>query len=135
MFRSINFSHLLRRRVVKILPMHGVSAIGLKLLGLEASSTADPLAISLIAAVFHWWGTAEWAQQKLKMSTSAGMRAGHFLNTTYPILSNGDGVEAAFIFFMTLKISEAVKGEQSIWTSGGGGEGIQSGWMKLFGSA
>ena len=53
LFCRMNFSHRLRRRVVKILPIHGVSAIGLKFPGFVASSAAGPFAISLIAAVFH----------------------------------------------------------------------------------
>jgi hypothetical protein len=53
LFSRMNFSHRFRRRVVKTLPIHGVRAMGLKLLGFAASSAADPFAISLIAAVFH----------------------------------------------------------------------------------
>lgn len=107
--------------------MHGVSAIGLKFPGLDLSSVAEPFAMSLIAAVFHCGGTRECVQQKLKMSTSAWVRAGHFLKMAYPILSNGEGADPAFTFLRTLEISVAVKGEQSISTSGGGGEGIQVG--------
>ena len=67
---ALSLQTLFRRRVVKILPMHGVSAMGRKLVGLVASSAAGPLAISLTAAVFHCTGMNEYVQQKLKMSTT-----------------------------------------------------------------
>ena len=42
--------------------MHDVNAIGLKLDGDEGSSLADPLAISLMDAVFHACGIVEVCQ-------------------------------------------------------------------------
>ena len=47
------------RRVVKNLPIHGVRAIGWKLAGLVASSPAEPLGMSLIAAHFHSLGVVD----------------------------------------------------------------------------
>ena len=113
---------------MKILPMHGVSAMGRKLAGLVASSAAGPLAISLTAAVFHCTGINECVQKKLKMSTRAGIRAGHFLKMLYPTLSKGDGVDAGLVLLMTLAISLGVNGLQSISTSGAWGVGIHAGW-------
>ena len=89
---------------MKILPMHGVSAMGRKLAGLVASSAADPLAISLTAAVFHCSGMNECVQQKSNMLTRAGIRAWHFLKMLYPTLSKGDGVEADLVLLMTLVV-------------------------------
>ena len=103
---------------MKILPMHGVSAMDRKLAGLVATSVAGPLAISLTAAVFHCSGMNQCVQKKLKMLTRAGIRAGHFLKMLYPTLSKGDGVDAGFGLLMTLAISLGVNGLQSISTSG-----------------
>ena len=103
---------------MKILPMHGVSAMGRKLAGLVASSAAGPLAISLTAAVFHCTRMNECVQQGHGMSTRAGIRAGHFLKMLYPTLSKGDGVDAGLVLLMTLAISMSVNGLQSISTSG-----------------
>ena len=44
-------------------PMQGVSVIGLKFDGIEGSSRAELLPISLIAAIFQSFGTTEFDQQ------------------------------------------------------------------------
>ena len=44
---------------MKILPMQGVRAIGLKLAGLAASSAAELLAMSVMAADFHSAGMTD----------------------------------------------------------------------------
>ena len=54
--------HLLLKMEVKIFPIHDVKAIGLKLDGDEGSSLAEPLAISLIDAVFHACGIVDVCQ-------------------------------------------------------------------------
>ena len=58
--------------VVNNFPTHDVSAIGRKLLGVDAFSAAAALLISLTAAVFHWLGTTDCDQQELNKSCSAG---------------------------------------------------------------
>lgn len=69
---------------------------------------------------------------EVEISSRAGIRAGHFLKTTYPILSKGDGAEADFIFLMTLVTARVVKRKQFICISGVGGVGIQPGCSKKF---
>ena len=108
----MNLSQRFRRRVVKILPMHDVSAIGLKLPGLVGSSAAELLGISLITADFHSLGMTDWVQQMLKRWSKTGIRAGHFLKMTYPTLSYGDGADADFNLLMTRATSLAEKGLQ-----------------------
>ena len=102
------------KRVVKILPIHGVNAIGLKLPGLVGSSLAELLAINLIAADFHSLETMDFVQQILNMWTRIGIRAGHFLKVTYPILSKGEGADLDFILLITCMISDSENGVQSI---------------------
>ena len=45
------------------LPTQDVSAVGLKLDGDVGSSAAELFPINLIAAIFHWDGIYNWAQQ------------------------------------------------------------------------
>ena len=56
-----------------------IRAICLKLEGVVASSVAELLPISLMAAVFHADGIVAVVQQWLKRSTRARSREGHFL--------------------------------------------------------
>jgi len=75
----------LRRMVVNNFPMHGVRAMGRKLPGVVGSSPAELFPINLMAATFHWEGTAERVQQELKRSHRALDRDGHLLNMRYVI--------------------------------------------------
>ena len=70
---------------VKIFPMHDFSAIGLKFDDDEGSSLADPLAISLIVAVFHACGTVDVIQHRLYKSNRACTKEGHLLKILYGI--------------------------------------------------
>ena len=111
--------------------MHGVRAIGRKFPGSKGFWQAEPLLISRIAATFHSCGIMDCNQHKLNKWTRIGIKDGHFLNTTYPTLSKGDGAERDLIILRTQVTSAAVIGLQFISTSGGGGVGIQDGWTKF----
>ena len=76
-FRVTQSSHLLFRIEVKILPIHDVSAIGLKLEGVDGVSMAELFPSSLIPAVFQARGIVLVTQQQLKRSMSAAVRFGH----------------------------------------------------------
>ena len=53
--------------VEKSFPIQEIRAIGLKLLGIDASVSAAGLAISLTAASFQAKGTVEHVQHRLKI--------------------------------------------------------------------
>ena len=61
------------------MPVDGVRAMGLKLDGSDGFSLAGPLAMSLIAAVFHRLGTEAVDQHALKRLCKARAREGHHL--------------------------------------------------------
>ena len=115
--------------MVNILLMHGVSAMGQKIIGLVESSAADPFAMSFIATAQE---LPLVTNRHMKRSSKAGIRAGHFLKIVYP---TGDGVELCLVFLITVTISSGVNGLQSISTSGNLGVGIHAGWTKFRGTA
>ena len=107
--------------------MHGVRAMGRKLPGVVGSSPTELFPISLMAAAFHWEGTAERIQQELKRSHRALDRDGHLLKIRYVIRSNGDGDDEGFILLTAAWISPAVTSSHQNSSSGGNGDGIHSG--------
>ena len=133
LLESINCNQQFRRREVKSLPMHGLRAISRKFPGSEGFWLAEPLLISRIAATFHscHCGIMDCDQHRLNKWTRMGIKDEHFLNTTYPTLSKGDGAERDLILLRTQVTLTAVIGLQFISTSGGGGVGIQDGWTKF----
>ena len=124
---SMKDNHLFRRIVVKSFPTHGVSAIGLKLEGVEGSSIAAGFPSSFTEATFHWAGTCDCAQQMLKRSCRAVSSAGHLLNTTYRTPSRGEEVDLVLDHFTAAAISSNVISSQLNSVEGEGGKGIHSG--------
>ena len=92
---------------MKILLMHDVSAIGLKLVGVDGLSMAELFPSSFIPVVFHARGMVLVAQQQLKRSMRAAVRSGHLLNTWYGTWSKGEGEEPDLEHLTTASISSA----------------------------
>ena len=121
--------------VVNSFPMHGVRAMGWKLPGVVGSSPAKLFPISVMAATFHWKGTADKVQQELKGPHRALNKDGHLLKIRYVIRSNDDSDEEDFILLTAACISTAVISSQQNSSSGGNGDGILSGWERSWASA
>ena len=85
--------------------MHDVSAIGLKLVGMDGLSMAELFPSSFIPAVFHARGMVLVAQQQLKRSMRAAVRS--ILNTWYGTWSKGEGEELDLVHLTTASISSA----------------------------
>lgn len=75
--------------VVKILPMHGVRAIGLKFPGEDGSSAAELFPIGLTAATFHQEWTMDCSQQLLYGLCKVLDREGHLRNLVADLVKGG----------------------------------------------